>query len=58
MTATNAMMSHTVVYNEPPISAYVPYSLSQHVPNTLPNQTSTYSTLLVFLNVDAKFMSS
>jgi hypothetical protein len=37
MAATNAMMSHTVVYSEP--SACVPNSLLQHVPNTLPNQT-------------------
>jgi hypothetical protein len=44
MAATNAMMSHMVVYNEPPISAYVPNSSLQHVPNTLTNQTSTYST--------------
>jgi hypothetical protein len=42
MAATNAMMPHTVVYSEP--SAYVPNSLFQHVPNTLSNQTSTYST--------------
>jgi hypothetical protein len=44
MVATNAMMPHTVVYSEPPISAYVLNSSLQHVPNTLPNQTSTYST--------------
>jgi hypothetical protein len=42
MAATNAMMPHTVVYSEP--SAYVPNSSLQHVPNTLPNQTSTYNT--------------
>jgi hypothetical protein len=42
MAATNAMMSHTVVYSDP--SAYVPNSSFQHVLNTLPNQTSTYST--------------
>jgi hypothetical protein len=41
MAATNAMMPHTVVYSEP--SAYVPNSSLQHVPNTLPNQTSAYS---------------
>jgi hypothetical protein len=49
MTATNAMMSHTVVYNEPPISAYVPYSLSQHVPNTLPNQNQHIAHCWYFL---------
>jgi hypothetical protein len=42
MAATNAMTPHIVVYSEP--SAYVPNSLLQHVPNTLPNQTSTYGT--------------
>jgi hypothetical protein len=42
MAATNAMMPHTVVYSE--LSAYVPNSSFQHVPNTLSNQTSTYST--------------
>jgi hypothetical protein len=42
MVTTNAMMPHTIVYSEP--SAYVPNSSLQHVPNTLPNQTSTYST--------------
>jgi hypothetical protein len=44
MAATNAMMPNTVVYGVPPISAYVPNSSLQHVRNTLPNQTSTYST--------------
>jgi hypothetical protein len=44
MAATNAMMLHTVVYSKPPMSAYVPNSSSHHVPNTLLNQTSTYST--------------
>jgi hypothetical protein len=42
MAATNAVTPHTVVYSEP--SAYVPNSLLQHVPNTLPNQISTYGT--------------
>jgi hypothetical protein len=44
MTTTNAMMLHTVVYIEPPISAYVPNSSLQHVPNTLLNQTLTFNT--------------
>jgi hypothetical protein len=48
MAATNAMMPHTVVYSEP--SAYVPNSSLQHVPNTLPNQTSTYSTPQPIIN--------
>jgi hypothetical protein len=42
MVSINAMMPHTVVYSER--NAYVPNSLLQHVPNTLPNQTSTYNT--------------
>jgi hypothetical protein len=42
MAATNAITPHTVVYSEP--SAYVPNSSLQHVPNTLPNQTSKYDT--------------
>jgi hypothetical protein len=42
MAATNAMTPHTIVYSES--SAYVPNSSLQHVPNTLPNQTSTYDT--------------
>jgi molybdopterin converting factor small subunit len=42
MAATNAMTPHTIVYSEP--SSYVPNSSLQHVPNTLPNQTSTYGT--------------
>jgi hypothetical protein len=41
MAATNAMTPHTIVYSEP--SAYVPNSSLQHVPNTFPSQTSTYS---------------
>ena len=48
MAATNAMLPHTVAFSEPPVSAHVPlsnaHSSLRHVSNTLPNQTSTYST--------------
>jgi hypothetical protein len=42
MADTNVVTPHIVVYSEP--SAYVPNSSLQHVPNALPNQTSTYGT--------------